>query len=110
MQGAYSLIFMNHTEVIAVRDPHGFRPLCLGQLESGYVVTSETCALDLIEAGVIHDGMIPKVETAIDALGLGINQVRILDLEGLVEGGGTIFRSPSPQPVGRRSFSRQGLH
>ncbi len=55
MQGAYSLIFMNHTEVIAVRDPHGFRPLCLGQLESGYVVASETCALDLIEATYLRD-------------------------------------------------------
>ena len=38
-----------------MRDPHGFRPLCLGQLEAGYVLASETCALDLIEASYLRD-------------------------------------------------------
>lgn len=55
VQGAYSLVLMNHDEVIAVRDPYGFRPLCLGQLGAGYVVASETCALDLIEAVYLRD-------------------------------------------------------
>ncbi|GIX46797.1 MAG: amidophosphoribosyltransferase [Candidatus Tectimicrobiota bacterium] len=55
VQGAYSLLVMNERELIAVRDPHGFRPLCLGQLGSGYVVASETCALDLIEAVYLRD-------------------------------------------------------
>jgi amidophosphoribosyltransferase len=55
VQGAYSLVLMSHDEVIAVRDPHGFRPLCLGQLEAGYVLASETCALDLIEASYLRD-------------------------------------------------------
>ena len=50
VQGAYSLVVMSRNELIAVRDPHGFRPLCLGRLGDGYVVASETCALDLIEA------------------------------------------------------------
>ncbi|MGQ4808878.1 Amidophosphoribosyltransferase [Candidatus Entotheonellaceae bacterium PAL068K] len=50
VQGAYSLLLMNRTEMIAVRDPSGIRPLCLGQLGDGYVVASETCALDLVEA------------------------------------------------------------
>lgn len=55
VQGAYSLLLMNHTELIAARDPYGFRPLCLGQLDQGYVVASETCALDLIEATYLRD-------------------------------------------------------
>jgi amidophosphoribosyltransferase len=55
VQGAYSLVLMSPDEVIAVRDPHGFRPLCLGQLEAGYVLASETCALDLIEASYLRD-------------------------------------------------------
>ncbi len=57
VQGAYSLVVMNHRELIAVRDPHGFRPLCLGQLGDGYVVASETCALDLIEATYVREVM-----------------------------------------------------
>jgi amidophosphoribosyltransferase len=55
MQGAYSLLLMNHSEIIAVRDPRGFRPLCLGQLGDGYVLASETCALDLVEATFIRE-------------------------------------------------------
>lgn len=55
VQGAYSLVFMNHTEIIAARDPRGFRPLCLGQLDDGYVIASETCALDLIEATYLRE-------------------------------------------------------
>lgn len=55
VQGAYSLLLMNRTEIIAVRDPHGFRPLCLGQRGQGHVVASETCALDLIEATYVRD-------------------------------------------------------
>ncbi|MBM3222836.1 MAG: amidophosphoribosyltransferase [Candidatus Tectomicrobia bacterium] len=55
VEGAYSLVMMNRTDLIAARDPHGFRPLCLGQLGDGYVIASETCALDLIEATYLRD-------------------------------------------------------
>jgi amidophosphoribosyltransferase len=55
VQGAYSLALMNRTELLVARDSYGFRPLCLGQLGDGYVVASETCALDLIEADYIRD-------------------------------------------------------
>jgi amidophosphoribosyltransferase len=55
VQGAYSFLLMNHSEVIAVRDPHGFRPLCLGEFEDGYVLASETCALDLVEATFLRE-------------------------------------------------------
>ncbi|WP_417908749.1 amidophosphoribosyltransferase [Candidatus Electronema sp. PJ] len=56
IQGAYSLILMTPDTLIAVRDPNGFRPLCLGRLDNGaHVVASETCALDLINAEYIRD-------------------------------------------------------
>ncbi|MGE4559357.1 MAG: amidophosphoribosyltransferase [Desulfobulbus sp.] len=56
IQGAYSLLLMTPDTMIAVRDPNGFRPLCLGVLDNGaHVVASETCALDLIEAEYIRD-------------------------------------------------------
>ena len=56
VSGAYSILLMTKTQMVAVRDPYGFRPLCLGQLANGgYVVASETCALDLIEAKYIRD-------------------------------------------------------
>jgi amidophosphoribosyltransferase len=55
VKGAYSLLFLNEKELIAVRDPHGFRPLVLGRIKQGYVVGSETCAFDLIEAEFIRE-------------------------------------------------------
>jgi amidophosphoribosyltransferase len=48
--GAYSLVMLFKDSVLAIRDPHGFRPLCLGKLDGAYVVASETCAFDLINA------------------------------------------------------------
>jgi len=56
IQGAYSLLLMTQDTMIAVRDPNGFRPLCLGVLDNGaHVVASETCALDLIEAEYLRE-------------------------------------------------------
>src|SRR2546426_1217883 len=45
IEGAYSLVIMTENELIGARDPHGFRPLCLGRLDDGWVLASETCAL-----------------------------------------------------------------
>jgi amidophosphoribosyltransferase len=55
IQGAYCLLFLTESRMIAVRDPSGFRPLCLGKLGESYVVASESCALDLIEAEFIRE-------------------------------------------------------
>ena len=55
VRGAYSMVIMTEDALIAVRDPNGFRPLCLGRLNSGYIVASETCALDLVEAEYIRE-------------------------------------------------------
>ena len=56
LEGAFSLLIMTEKEMIGVRDPHGFRPLCIGKLANDtYVLSSETCALDLIEAEFVRD-------------------------------------------------------
>ncbi len=55
IKGAYSLLVMSPTKLIAARDPDGFRPLCLGKIDDGYVVASETCAFDSIGAEYIRD-------------------------------------------------------
>jgi amidophosphoribosyltransferase len=55
LKGAYCLLLLTETRMIAVRDPNGFRPLCLGRLGSAYVVASESCALDLIDAEFIRE-------------------------------------------------------
>jgi amidophosphoribosyltransferase len=55
VQGAFSLAIMTSDRMIAVRDPHGFRPLALGRLGDAYVVCSETCAMDLIGATYVRD-------------------------------------------------------
>ena len=55
--GAYSLVIMTHTKLIAARDPNGFRPLCIGQLPdgSGWAFASESCALDAVGARFVRD-------------------------------------------------------
>ncbi len=56
LEGAYSLVLMSSTKLIAARDPYGFRPLCYGQLPDGaYVVASESCALSAVGASFIRD-------------------------------------------------------
>jgi amidophosphoribosyltransferase len=55
VEGAYSLLILTRDAMYAIRDPHGFRPLTLGRLGDGWVVASETCALDLLEARVERD-------------------------------------------------------
>lgn len=55
VKGAYSLVFLTETRLVAVRDPNGFRPLSLGKLDGAYVVASESCAFDLIEAEFIRE-------------------------------------------------------
>lgn len=55
LEGAYSLVMMTEQELIGARDPFGFRPLCIGKLGDAYVLSSETCALDLIHAKFIRD-------------------------------------------------------
>lgn len=55
VKGAYSLLFLTERQMIAARDPMGFRPLVLGKLKDAYVVASESCAFDLIEAEYLRE-------------------------------------------------------
>ena len=55
IKGAYALVITTEDKLIGLRDPHGLRPLCLGKTESGYVLASESCALDAIGAEFVRD-------------------------------------------------------
>ncbi len=69
LEGAFSLVLMDEGHVIAVRDPHGFWPLCIGRLDAGYVVASEAPALDIVGAELIRE-VAPGEMVVIDATGL----------------------------------------
>ena len=82
-KGAYSLLLMTQDKLVAVRDPGGFRPLCLGQFSNGaYIVASETCAFDLVEAQYVRD--------------IEPGEVLIIDKDGL--------KSLFPWPKQKHSF------
>jgi amidophosphoribosyltransferase len=55
LEGAYCLVMLTTDGVIAARDPHGFRPLCLGKVGDAWVVTSETCAIDILGGEYVRD-------------------------------------------------------
>jgi amidophosphoribosyltransferase len=55
VEGAYSFVFMTKKQLIAARDPHGFRPLCMGKMDDTWVFASESCAFDLIGATYIRE-------------------------------------------------------
>ncbi|HLK88879.1 MAG TPA: amidophosphoribosyltransferase [Polyangia bacterium] len=55
VRGAYSLVFLTEDSVVAVRDPMGFRPLALGKAKGTWVVSSETCSFELLEAEFVRD-------------------------------------------------------
>ncbi len=55
IEGAFSLVIMTEKELIGVRDPHGFRPLSIGKVGDSWVLASETCAFDLIQAKFVRD-------------------------------------------------------
>lgn len=55
LRGAYSLVLLRHDRLIAVKDPRGFRPLCFGKLGDAYVIASESCALDIMNAEYLRE-------------------------------------------------------
>ncbi|MCX7831829.1 MAG: class II glutamine amidotransferase, partial [Actinobacteria bacterium] len=55
LKGAYSLVIITLDQLIAVRDPYGIRPLAVGKMNSGYVVSSETCGLDIVGAEFVRE-------------------------------------------------------
>jgi amidophosphoribosyltransferase len=78
LSGAYSIAMIFRDKLVAFRDPYGFRPLCIGEIEGGYAVSSETCGLDIIGAKFLRD-----VEPG---------EVVVIDDDGL-----TSYRAESPR-------------
>ncbi|WP_347491354.1 amidophosphoribosyltransferase [Desulfoscipio sp. XC116] len=74
IKGAYSLVIITENKLVAMRDPNGFRPLCLGALDNGYVVASESAALGTVGAGLLRDVQ-PGEIVVIDENGLESFQV-----------------------------------
>ena len=69
LEGAFSLVLMDEGHIIGVRDPNGFRPLCLGRLDAGWVLASETPALDIVGAHFVRE-LEPGEMVVIDASGV----------------------------------------
>jgi amidophosphoribosyltransferase len=69
LDGAFSLVVMDASHVVGVRDPNGFRPLCLGKIDGGWVIASESPALDIVGAHFVRE-IDPGEMVVIDASGL----------------------------------------
>lgn len=69
IEGAYSMVLMSPKKLIACRDPHGFRPMCMGKLGDAIVFASETCALDAMGAEFVRD-LRPGELVRVDATGV----------------------------------------
>jgi len=80
LQGAYSLVMMTKDQLVGMRDPLGVRPLCVGKLGSGWVIASETCALDHIGADYVRE-VAPGEAVVIDDEGLHSVYKRQLDAQ-----------------------------
>ncbi len=63
LQGAYALVACSNTAIYGVRDPFGYRPLCIGKTETGYVLASETVAFDAIDAEFVRDVLPGEIVT-----------------------------------------------
>jgi amidophosphoribosyltransferase len=81
LQGAFCLVFMDEDTLYAARDPHGVHPLVLGRLERGWVVASETAALDIVGASVVRE-VEPGELIAIDEHGMRSNRFANPDPKG----------------------------
>lgn len=69
IKGAYSLVIMSPRKLIGARDPFGFRPLCIGKRDNCYILASETCALDAVDAEFVRD-VLPGEVVTIDKNGI----------------------------------------
>jgi len=104
VRGAYSLLFLTESGIVAVRDPLGFRPLVLGRLKNGAIVfASETCALDLIEAEYIRE-IEPGEMVCVDANGLRTVQTLPKQRSGKCIFELIYFARPDSQVFGRSVY------
>lgn len=63
LKGAYSLVIMSPRKLIGMRDPHGFKPLCIGKRDNAYILASESCALDTVGAEFVRDVLPGEIVT-----------------------------------------------
>ena len=82
IEGAYALLFMTETQLVAAQDPRAFHPLSLVKLDEGWVVASETCALDVCGAEFVRE--------------IAPGEMLIIDAEGLHS---QTFMEPSPRSI-----------
>ena len=123
VKGAYTLLLLTPGSMIGVRDPSGFRPLTLGQLGDTWLLASETCALDLMEAKIVRD-VEPGEILVVDQRGLHLAQavpprraaavrlrVRLLRAPRLrALGPQCPRRAQGARPPARAGASRRGRH
>jgi len=82
IRGSYSLVILTKDKVMAVRDPHGFRPMVLGSLDGNYNIASETCALDIVDADFVRE-IDPGEFAIIDSNGLRSQMLLPVDRKSL---------------------------
>lgn len=82
IKGAYSLVILADKKLIGVRDPCGIRPLCMGRLQNSYVIASESCALDAVDAEFIRD-IEPGEIVIIGDDGIETTQAKSLERDGI---------------------------
>ncbi|MCX5999171.1 MAG: amidophosphoribosyltransferase, partial [Chloroflexi bacterium] len=82
LQGAYSLVILTKESLIGVRDPLGVRPLCLGMLNGGWVLASESCALDHIGSTLVREVAAGEI-VVVDSGGVSSTQTAISDKRAL---------------------------
>lgn len=102
--GAYSLVLLTEDTLFGVRDPHGVRPLCLGKLDGGWVLASESCALDHIGAQFWRE-IAPNEILEVDAQGMRSHKGKRADKQGLCIFEYIYFARPDSIIADRRIYS-----
>jgi len=109
LQGAYSLVIMTRDKLLGVRDPMGVRPLCLGSLNGGWVLASESCALDHLGAQFLRE-VDPGEVVLIDEAGVNSFRVRKARRRALCIFEFIYFARPDSMIGGRRLYpARQAM-
>jgi len=109
LQGAYSLVILTQDKLVGVRDPLGVRPLCLGSLDGGWVLASESCALDHIGAQFLRE-VDPGEVVLIDEAGVNSFKVRKARRKALCIFEFIYFARPDSVISGRRLYpARQAM-
>ena len=109
LQGAYSLVILTEDKLLGVRDPMGVRPLCLGSLNGGWVIASESCSLDHLGASSLRE-IAPGEVVVVDSAGIKSFMVGEEERKGLCIFEYIYFARPDSVINGRRLYpARQAM-